>query len=87
MSSTVPKKDSSNFLSDYYFNTETPVAFTSSLALYREANKRYPSLTFRQVKSWLQSKDTYNLHNQFGIIFRETESLLLGLIISGKQIW
>ena len=62
MSSTVPKKDFSNFLSDYYFNTRSPVGFTSSLALYREAKKRYPSLTFRQVKTWLQSRDTYTLH-------------------------
>ena len=50
MSSTVPKKDSSNFL---YFDTKSPVAFTSPLALYREAKKRYPSLTFQQVKTWL----------------------------------
>ena len=62
MLSTVPKKDSLNFLSDYYFDTKSPVAFTSPLALYREAKKRYPSLTFRQVKTWLQSKDTYTLH-------------------------
>ena len=46
MSSTVPKKDSFNFLSDYYFDTKSPVAFTSPLALYREARKCYPSLTF-----------------------------------------
>ena len=50
MSPTVPKKDFLDFLSDYYFNTKSPVAFTSPLALYREAKKRYPSLTFRQVK-------------------------------------
>ena len=62
MCSTVPKKDSSNFLSDYYFDTKSLVAFTSSLALYREAKKRYPSHTFRQVKTWLQSKDSYTLH-------------------------
>ena len=62
MTSTVPKKDSLHFLSDYYFDTKSPVAFTSPLALYREANKHYPSLTFRQVKTWLQSKDTYTLH-------------------------
>ena len=37
MSSTVPKKDSLHFLSDYYFDTKSPVAFTSPLALYREA--------------------------------------------------
>ena len=62
MSSSVHKKDSLNFLSGYYFDTKSPVAFTSQLALYREAKKRYPSLTFRQVKTWLQSKDTYTLH-------------------------
>ena len=62
MSSTVPKKESLHFLSDYYFDTKSPVTFTSPLALYREAKKHYHSLTFRQVKTWLQSKDTYTLH-------------------------
>ena len=62
MSSTLPKENSLNFLSDYYFDTKSSVAFTSPLALYREAKKRYPSLTFHQVKTWLQSKDTYTLH-------------------------
>ena len=63
MSSTVPKKDSLYFLCDYYyFNAKCPVAFTSLLVLYREATKHYPSLTFRQAKTWLQSKDTYTLH-------------------------
>ena len=62
MSPTVPKKDSLNFLPDYYFDTKSPVAFTSPLALYRETKKGYPSLTFRQVKTWSQSKDTYTLH-------------------------
>ena len=87
MSPNAPDKNSFDFLSDYCFNTKSPVAFTSPLALYREAKKRYPSLTFRQVKTWLQSKDTYTLINQFVIVFRETESLLPGLMISGKQIW
>ena len=59
---TVPKKVSLDFLSDYYFDTNSPVAFTSPLALYREAKKRYPSITFRQVKTGLQSKDIYTLH-------------------------
>ena len=63
MSPTAANKDYSlDFLSDYYFNTKSPVTFTSPLALYREAKKRYPSLTLRQVKTWLQSKDTYTLH-------------------------
>ena len=62
MSPNTANKNSLDFLSDYYFNTKSPVAFTSPLALYREAKKCYPSLTFRQVKTWLQSKDTYILH-------------------------
>ena len=62
MSSSVPRKILYVSFSDYYFDTKSPVAFTSLLALYREARKHYPSLTFHQVKAWLQSKDTYTLH-------------------------
>ena len=62
MSPTVPKKGSLNFLSDYYFDTKSPVAFTSPLASYRESKKHHPFLTFHQVKTWLLSKDTYTLH-------------------------
>ena len=51
MSPNVPNKNSLDFLSDYYFNAKSPVAFTNQLALYREAKKRYPSLTFCQVKT------------------------------------
>ena len=58
----VPNKDSLDFLSDYYFDTKSQVAFTSPLASCPEVKKRYPFLTFHQVKTWLQSKDTYALH-------------------------
>ena len=33
-----------------------------SISILSRSQKRYPSLTFRQVKTWLQSKNTYNLH-------------------------
>ena len=79
MSSTVPKKDSVNFLSDYYFDTKSPVAFTSPLALYREAKKRYPSLTFRQVQTWLQSKDTYTLHKPVRYNFPRNRVIVTGI--------
>ena len=69
----MPNKNSFDFLSDYYFNTKIPVAFTSCpLALYREAKKRYLSLTFRQVKLGYNPKTPTPFINQFGIIFRET---------------
>ena len=79
MSSTVPKKDSLNFLSDYYFDTKSPVAFTSPLALYREAKKHYSSLTFRQVKTWLQSKDTYTLHKPGRYNFPRNRVIVTGI--------
>ena len=62
LSHNTPNKNSSGFLSDYYFNTKSLIAFTSPLVLYQEAKKRYPSVTFHQVKTWLQSKHTYTLH-------------------------
>ena len=34
MSPNTPNKNSLDFLSNYYFNTKSPVAFTSPLALY-----------------------------------------------------
>ena len=36
MSPNAPNKNSSDFLSDYDFNTKSPVAFTSPLALYQD---------------------------------------------------
>ena len=87
MSSTVPKKDSLNFLADYYFDTKSPVAFTSPLALYREAKNVILPLLFNKLKLGYNPKTPTPFINRFGIIFPETESLLPGLMISGKQIW
>ena len=79
MSPNVPNKNSLDFLSDYYFNTKTPVAFISPLALYREAKKRYPSLTFHQVQSWLQCKDTYTLHKPVHYNFPRNRVIVTGI--------
>ena len=79
MSPTAPKKDSLDFLLDYYFNTKSPVAFTSPLALYREAKRRCPSLTFPQVKTWLQSKDIYNLHKPAQYNFPRNRVIVTGI--------
>ena len=79
MSPNAPKKDSLDFLLDYYFDTKSPVAFTSPLALYREAKKRYSSLTLRQVKTWLQSKDTYTLHKPVRYNFLRNKVIVTGI--------
>ena len=73
------QEDSLDFLSNYYFNTKSPVAFTSPLALYREAKKRHPSLTFRQVKTLLQSKDTYTLHKPVQYNFPRNRVIVTGI--------
>ena len=81
------QEDSLDFLSNYYFNTKSPVAFTSPLALYIEKPKSiiFP-LLYIKLKLGYNPKTPIAFINQFGIIFRETELLLLGLMISGKQI-
>ena len=81
MSPGVVNKDPLDFLSDCYFDTKSPVAFTSPLALYREATKRYSSrsLTFRQVKTWLQSKDTYTLHKSVHYNFLRNRVIVTGI--------
>ena len=79
MSPNVLNKNSLDFLSDYYFNTKSTVAFTSPLALYREAKKRYPSLTFRQVETWLLSKDTYALHKPIWYNFPRNRVIVTGI--------
>ena len=78
MSPTTANKDSLDFLSDHCFDTKSPVAFTSPLALYREAKKRYPSLTYRQVKTWLQSKDTYTIHKPVRYKFPRNRFIVAG---------
>ena len=55
------------------------MAFTSPLALYREAKKRYPSITFCQVKTWLQSKDTYTLHKPVRYNFSRNGVIVTGI--------
>ena len=87
MSPTEANKDSVDFLSDYYFDTKNSAAFTSLLALYREAKNVILPLLFVKLKLGYNPKTPIPFINQFFIIFRETESLLPGLMISGKQIW
>ena len=79
MSPNTPNKIFLDFLSNYYFNTKSPVAFTSPLALYLEAKERYPSPTFRQVKNWLQSKDTYTLHKPVRYNFPRNRVIVTGI--------
>ena len=79
MSQTADKKDSLDFFLDYYFDAKSPVAFISPLALYREAKTRYLSLTFLQVKTWLQSKDTHSLHKPVRHNFPRNRVIVTGI--------
>ena len=77
MSPTAANKDYS--LDFLYFDTKSLVAFTSPLVLYREAKKHYPSLTFHQVKTWLQSKDIYTLHKPVRYNFPRNRVIVTGI--------
>ena len=78
MSPTTANKDSLDFLSNFYFNTKSPVAFTSPLPSYRDAKTRYPSLTFRQMKTWLRSKHTHTLHKPVRYNFPRNRVIVTG---------
>ena len=73
------QEDSLDLFSNYYFNTKSPVAFTSPLALYQEAKKCYPSLTLHQVNTWLQSKDTHTLHKPAWYNFPRNRVIVTGI--------
>ena len=79
MAPTAANKDSLNFVSDYYFDTKSPLASTSPLALYQESRKCYPSLTFCQVKTWLQCKDTYILYKPVRYNFSRNRVIVAGI--------
>ena len=81
MSPTADKKDSLDFHLDFYFDTKSPVAFTSLLdsIISRSQERRYPSLTFLQVKTWLQSKDTYTLHKPVRHNFPRNRIIVTGI--------
>ena len=75
MSPAEANKDSLDFLFDYYFDTKSPVAFISTLALYREAKNAIFPLLFVKLKLSYNPKTSLPFINQFVLIFRETESL------------
>ena len=87
MPPTAANKDSLDFLSDCYFDTKSPVAFTTLSALSREAKSVILPLLFIKLNLGYNPKTPPPFINQFIIIFPETEVLLPGLMISGKQIW
>ena len=63
MSHNAPNKNSLGFLSDYYFNTKSPLAFTSmAISIISRSQKTLSFPDFCEVKTWLRSKDTYTLH-------------------------
>ena len=72
MSPNASNKNSLDFLSDHYFNTKSPVAFTSQLASYRETKNVILSLLFVKLKLGYNPKTPSPFINQFIIIFRET---------------
>ena len=78
------QEDSLDFFSNYYFNTKSPVAFTSPLALYLDIKSVILPLLYIKLKLGYNQKTPTPFINQLRIIFQETELLLPGLMISGN---
>ena len=49
-------------LTEIYYNLEGPGGFGGVTPFYREVKKRFPSITRKQIISWLRSQETYGVH-------------------------
>ena len=72
----VPKKDSLDFLSDYYFDTNSPIAFTSPLALYQGAKNVILPLLFVKLRLGYNPKTPTPFINQFVNNFFEKQRVI-----------
>ena len=55
--------DLNKVLSDLYHSLNSNVSFSSPYQLYKEAKKKLPFLTLKDVKKWLSKDITYTLHH------------------------
>lgn len=45
-----------------YFDVESPACFAGAYAVYKEAKKQLPDLSYAQVVEWLSNHEAYTLH-------------------------
>ena len=88
MTPTVPNKDSNRFLLGLLFQYQESSSIYQSISIISRSQKMLSfSDFFIKLRLGYNPKTPTPFINQFVIIFRETESLLPRLMISGKQIW
>ena len=66
-------------LAAVYYDPSHPSAFGSIKSLYNAVKPSEPSLTYRYVKTWLQSQDVYTLHGRKRIRFKRRKTIAKGM--------
>ena len=68
-----------SLLHDVYYNLSSPACYSGLNSVYKEAKKRFPSIKVSDVKSFLQSQDTYTLHKSARRRFPRNKTIALGI--------
>ena len=62
-----------------YYDVHHPAGFSGAQPLYQAARKTLPSLTLKQVKTWLQKQTTYTLHKPIRRKFQRRKTVVGGI--------
>jgi hypothetical protein len=49
-------------LNNLYFTVKNPESFSGILKFYKTINKKYPDISFNEVKKWILSQNVYAIH-------------------------
>lgn len=60
------KMDKKRYLSFIYHTKGHPAYLSGSSELFRQAKRKFPSITFKTIEKFLQKQKAYNLHTEKG---------------------
>ena len=66
-------------LDKFFYDFNSPAAFTGLSAVYREAKKRNPKLKLKDVKEYMHTQDTYTLHKPVRCRFPRNKVVAVGM--------
>jgi hypothetical protein len=65
-------------LAEIYNNPSNPAGFTGIESLFKEAHKKYPNITRKDVELFLQGHRTYTLTKPRRVHFKRVKTVPLG---------
>ncbi|TKR73909.1 hypothetical protein L596_021154 [Steinernema carpocapsae] len=66
-------------LKDLYYNVDSKVCFTGVSTIYKEAKKKFPNITRKDVQKYLNKQDTYVVHRPRHVNFPRNKVKAAGL--------